>query len=68
MIKSKSFFFLTLFLGSSVAAQAMYYFIGGDFYQSSALRSFLVVLQLGFGIVVAYYGWKKYQLLNKQKS
>ena len=68
MTKNKWFFFVILLLGASVVGQAIYYFIGGDFYESSALRSFLVVLQLIFGFVVTFYGWKKFQILSRSKS
>lgn len=63
MSKNKWFFILCLFLGLEVAGQAIYYFIGGESYKSSALRGFLVVLQLLFGFAVAFYGWKQYRLM-----
>jgi len=70
MEKNKWFWFFFLFCGSSMAGQAAHYFIGGDTYQSSSLRDFLVVVQLAVGVVIAFYGWKKYRELNnlEQKS
>jgi len=48
-----------------MAGQAAHYFIGGATYKSSSLRDFLVVAQLIAGIAIAFYGWKKYRMLNK---
>jgi len=67
MSKKKWFFFLLLFLGLDVAGQAAHYFIGGETYRSSSLRDFLVVVQLLFGLAIAFYGWKKYSIFNRTK-
>jgi len=48
-----------------MAGQAAHYFIGGATYNSSSLRDFLVVVQLIAGVAIAFYGWKKYRMLNK---
>ena len=66
MEKNKWFwFFFWLMGGSSMASQAAHYFIGGATHNSSSLRDFLVVAQLIVGIAIAFYGWKKYQMLDK---
>ncbi len=66
MEKNKWFWFFFWFMGgSSMAGQAAHYFIGGATYKSSSLRDFLVVIQLAAGIAIAFYGWKKYRMLNK---
>jgi len=62
------FFFFWLVGGSPVAGQAAHYFIGGESYKSSSLRDFLVVVQLLVGLAVAFYGWKKYRLLDKSEG
>ncbi len=65
MEKNKWFFFFFCLVGSSMAGQAAHYFIGGATYKSSSLRDFLVVAQLIVGIAIAFYGWKKYRMLDK---
>ena len=68
MEKNKWFFFFWLIAGSSMAGQAAHYFIGGATHNSSSLRDFLVVIQLVAGIAIAFYGWKKYQILDKSEK
>ena len=63
-MNSKWYFVLVLFLGAQVAGQAIYYFVGGDTYQSTSLRDLLVFLQLIFGLAVVFYGWRKFRSLN----
>ena len=58
-------FFFWLMGGASMAGQAAHYFIGGATYKSSSLRDFLVVVQLIVGVAIAFYGWKKYRMLDK---
>ena len=65
MEQNKWFWFLFLFCGSSVAGQAAHYFIGGATYKSSLLRDYLVIAQLVVGVAIAFYGWKKYRMLDK---
>ncbi len=66
MEKNKWFwFFFWLLGGASMAGQAGHYFIGGTTYSSSSLRDFLVVVQLIVGVAIAFYGWKKYRMLDK---
>ena len=68
MSKNKWWFILCLLLGLDVAGQAIYYFVGGESYKNSSLRSFLVVAQLLFGFAIAFYGWRKFRETNNLKS
>ena len=61
----KKWFFVIFWIigGLYVAAQAIYYFIGGESNGSSSLRNFLVIAQLFFGVAIAFYGWIRFRRL-----
>ena len=61
-------FFLWLLGGLWMAGQAAHYFIGGATYKSSSLRDVLVIAQFIAGTAIAFYGWKKYRMLNRTRE
>jgi hypothetical protein len=68
MKNKRAYFILWFVAGSLCGGQAIQYFLTGGATENSYLRTFLVALQLLFGIGVAFYGWKNYRLLGEAKS
>jgi hypothetical protein len=66
MKNKRAYFILWFVAGSLCGGQAIHYFISGKLYDNSYLISLLVVVQLLFGIGVAFYGWKNFRLISDQ--
>jgi hypothetical protein len=68
-MRNKRIYFILWFVaGSLCGGQAIHYFINGRASENSYLISSLVIVQLLFGIGVAFYGWKNFRLMSNSKS
>lgn len=68
MSNKRIYYILWFVAGSLVGGQAINYFISGRAYENSYLITSLVVVQLLFGIGIAFYGWKNFRLVSESKS
>jgi hypothetical protein len=68
MKNKRAYFILWFVAGSLCGGQAINYFMTGAARENSYLINFLVFLQLVFGAGIAFYGWKRFRLLDNSKS
>ena len=66
MSKKTLFSFLILFIGADCLGNGLHYFVAGEQYQNTDLRSYAVIGQIIFALAVLGYGVWYYKKPAKQ--
>lgn len=68
-MKNKRVYFILMFVAGSICGgQAIQYFFSGAASEGSVLKNVLIAVQLLFGTVVAFFGWKNFREAGESNS